>query len=126
MKIDHVQLAMPVGGEPKARAFYVDVLGMREVEKPDALRARGGCWFQLDGCHVHLGVDPQFVAATKAHPAFLVRNLDVLAARLEAAGSPVSWDAAVPGVDRLYSVDPFGNRIELIRFGHGFSDAASG
>lgn len=122
MKIDHVQLAMPDGGEPRARDFYGGVLQMQEVEKPESLRARGGCWFRLADCHVHLGIEPDFRPAGKAHPAFVVPDLDDLAARLGAAGSPVTWDDAVEGVDRLYSADPFGNRLEFIRSGRGFSD----
>ena len=66
--------------------------------------------------------EPDFRAAEKAHPAFVVHELDELASRLAVAGSLVTWDTAVPGVDRLYSTDPFGNRLEFIRAGHGFSD----
>jgi hypothetical protein len=45
MLIDHVQLAMPAGRENDARAFFVDLLGMIEEEKPEPLRSRG-CEFQ--------------------------------------------------------------------------------
>lgn len=124
MKIDHVQLAMPEGGEDTARAFYADVLGMVEIEKPEALRSRGGCWFRTGHCHVHLGVEHDFRAARKAHPAFVVRDLENLVERLAGAGSHVQWDASVAGVDRVYCSDPFGNRLEFIRAGHGFSESA--
>lgn len=124
MKIDHVQLAMPEGGEEAARAFHADVLGMAEVEKPEALQPRGGCWFRRGHCHVHLGVERDFRAARKAHPAFVVSDLEALAERLAIAGSRVQWDASVAGVDRIYCSDPFGNRLELIRSGHGFSETA--
>jgi hypothetical protein len=40
--INHVRLAMPVGREDEARAFYRDVIGISEVEKPPHLAARGG------------------------------------------------------------------------------------
>ena len=122
MKIDHVQIAMPEGGEGRAREFYAGILGMVEVEKPEALRVRGGCWFVLGSCHVHLGVEHDFRAAKKAHPAFVVDDLDALAERLDDAQAPVKWDAQVAGVERLYSADPFGNRLEFIRAGHGFSE----
>ena len=123
MRIDHVQIAMPDGGEDEARAFYLGVLGMAEVEKPDPLRSRGGCWFVLGACHVHLGVDPDFRPARKAHPAFLVDVLDDRAAALQQAGYPVRWSDELPGVDRFYSEDPFGNRLELIRSGQGLSES---
>lgn len=114
VQIDHVQLAMPRNGESEARRFYSALLGMEEVEKPEVLRSRGGCWFTRGSCSIHLGVDPDFVAARKAHPAFQVADLRGLAERLEAAGHPVAWDHLIPGVARFYSADPFGNRLEFM------------
>ena len=65
----------PVGGEPVARAFYVGVLGMEEVPKPPVMAARGGAWFTAGAVQVHVGSQPDFVPARKAHPALLVRDL---------------------------------------------------
>lgn len=107
MRIDHVQVAAPPNCEEKARAFYGGVLGLREVEKPEALRARGGVWFE----HLHVGVEEDFRPARKAHPAFVVEDLDALAARI----GEVEWDDAVPGVWRFYANDPFGNRLEFVQ-----------
>jgi catechol 2,3-dioxygenase-like lactoylglutathione lyase family enzyme len=121
VRIDHVQLAMPRGGEPDARRFFVDLLGMTEEEKPEALRARGGCWFRSGPCVVHVGVDPEFSPQRKAHPAFVRADLPSLAERLNAAGYPVSWDDAPDGRVRFYSADPFGNRLEFLRDGDGFT-----
>ena len=123
MRIDHVQIAMPNGGEGEARAFYQGVVGMSEVEKPEPLRSRGGCWFVHGSCHVHLGVDPDFRPARKAHAAFLIQGLDDLAERLRDAGHPVRWSTELPGMDRFYSDDPFGNRLEFIRSGQGLSES---
>jgi len=105
---------MPPGEEGKARAFYAGVLGMEEVEKPPALAARGGVWFKAGEAHVHLGVEPDFRPARKAHPALRVRNLGALIARLRSAGAQVIDDEALPGFDRIYTSDPFGNRLELL------------
>lgn len=104
---------MPKGREPDAVAFYAGVLGLTEVPKPPVLAARGGCWFQGDVV-VHLGVDPDFSPATKAHPAFVVAGFDELVARLAEAGCAFVADDALEGVRRGYVADPFGNRIELI------------
>jgi len=114
VRLDHVQLAMPAGCEADAVSFYAGLLGLAEVEKPPVLAARGGCWFASDGVTVHLGVDPAFRPATKAHPAFVVDDLDALAATLAAAGVAITYDDALEGVRRGYVADPFGNRIELI------------
>lgn len=113
--IDHVQLAMPAGQEDEARRYYADVLGLREVPKPPGLAGRGGCWFtSTDGrVNVHLGIDPDFRPARRAHPAFAVGDLEALRWRLADAGAEVVDDDAIDR-RRFYTADPFGNRIELV------------
>ena len=112
--LDHVQLAMPKGEEDKARAFYAGVLGLAEQVKPENLRKRGGVWFARGDLQVHLGVEADFRAARKAHPAFRVENLAELRARCEAAGFATVDDEPLPGYERFYVHDPFGNRIECL------------
>lgn len=112
--LEHVQLAMPPGGEPQARAFYEGLLGVPEKTKPEHLAERGGCWFERGPLKVHLGVESDFRPARKAHPAFLVEDLAALAARLRQAGFPPREDEPLEGYHRLYVDDPFGNRLELM------------
>jgi catechol 2,3-dioxygenase-like lactoylglutathione lyase family enzyme len=116
-RIDHVQLAMPPGGEDLAVAFYEGLLGIRHVRKPPHLAVRGGCWFEDDDVKVHLGVDPDFRPARKAHPALLVTDLQALVADLRNAGIAVRDDEPLAGYERVYVDDPFGNRIELMEPG---------
>ncbi|WP_311209806.1 MULTISPECIES: VOC family protein [unclassified Aeromicrobium] len=112
--LDHVQVAIPAGGEDAARGFYGVLLGMTEETKPPVLAARGGCWFTSGSAVLHLGVEDPFSPARKAHPAFLVDDLDAVEAVLEAAGHAcVRSDGEIPGVERFHSFDPFGNRVEL-------------
>jgi len=113
-RIDHVQLAMPPGGEDRAREFYQGVLGIPEVPKPADMARRGGCWFESGDLKVHLGVEQQFRPARKAHPAFIVSDLVALVARLRSAGSPLTEDRSLTEYDRFFVEDPFGNRIELM------------
>lgn len=113
--IDHILLAMPRGREDAAREFYGRLLGMKEVEKPEKLRRLGGVWFTLGERQVHLGVEDDFRPAAKAHAAFLVRDLKALEARLRTAGYGVIADELLPGYERFYSADPFGNRLEFLR-----------
>ena len=113
-RIDHILIAMPAGREEEARAFYQGMLGLAEKTKPPQLAARGGCWFESGPVTVHLGVDKNFVAARKAHPAFIVDNLTDLEAKLKHAGYKVTEDEPIAGCDRRHVDDPFGNRIELI------------
>ena len=112
--IDHVQLAMPPGREAEARRFYEQTLGIPELPKPPHLAKRGGCWFERGALKVHLGVEADFRAAKKAHPAFLVEDLPRLKAALAAAGYTMKTDEPLEGYDRIYVDDPFGNRVELM------------
>jgi len=112
--LHHVQLAMPPGREDDALGFYRDVLGMTEQPKPEHLARRGGVWFSGGAAQVHLGVEDPFRPAKKAHPALLVANLPELIERCRNAGCTVTTDQPLPGYDRAYVSDPFGNRIELL------------
>ena len=113
--IDHVQAAMPAGEEERARSFYSGVLGLPEQPKPPELAKRGGCWFESAAVKVHLGVETPFAPAKKAHIAFRVDDVKALAARARAAGFQVVDDEDLPGHERIYIYDPFGNRLEFLK-----------
>ncbi len=115
--IDHVQVAAPAGCEAEARAFYGGLLGLEELEKPEALRARGGCWFRAGAAELHVGVEEPFSPARKAHPGFVVDDLAELVARLRVDGIVATPDETIPGVERAHVADPFGNRLELRQAG---------
>jgi len=112
--IDHVQLAAPQGCEQEARNFFGRLLGLEEIEKPEALRSRGGCWFRVGDRQLHIGVEKDFRPAQKAHPGFSVQDIEVLFAVLANAGIRCSWDDMLPGgIKRFYADDPWGNRLEF-------------
>jgi catechol 2,3-dioxygenase-like lactoylglutathione lyase family enzyme len=121
MILDHIQLAMPSGEETKARRFYGELLELQEIEKPEPSRTRGGCWFQLGAdqlnftSQLHLGVETAFKPAKKAHPAFRVENYEGLQQHLREAGFTVTPDDVLKNVERFYTHDPFGNRLEFIK-----------
>ena len=134
LSLDHVQLAMPPGRENDARAFYAGLLGLAEILKPIHLAKRGGCWFEKGAVKVHLGVEEDFAPARKAHPAFVVDDLDEISGRLEQSGYQLRTDQPLDCFERRYVDDPFGNRVELmqrtgklerraIRSGYSFEDA---
>lgn len=119
MRLHHVQVACPPGGEDETRRFYGAGLGMAEVEKPEDLKARGGAWFRSSGAEIHVGVEEPFVPARKAHPALLlddVGELESVAARLEEAGFEVDWSQrhTFPGHQRFHTYDAHGNRVEVL------------
>jgi catechol 2,3-dioxygenase-like lactoylglutathione lyase family enzyme len=113
-RIDHIQIAAPEGCEAAARDFYGSLLGLVEIDKPPVLRARGGCWFQCGSQQLHIGVERPFHAARKAHPAFLVPQLDELRELFKERGVPVVDDTDNPGTRRFYAEDPWGNRLEFV------------
>ncbi len=113
--IDHVQLAMPPSSEATADTFYVELLGFHVLEKPATLAARGGRWYESGVTQIHLGVEPEFRASAKAHVALRVTHFDQLKETLAAAGSRVQDDHEIADVERFYTWDPFGNRLEIIR-----------
>jgi catechol 2,3-dioxygenase-like lactoylglutathione lyase family enzyme len=114
VRIHHVQVSCPPGGEDAARRFYSDVLGIPEVDKPPVLAARGGCWFRGDEVEIHVGVEQGFAPAEKAHPAFLVGDIEAVALLVERGGFPLRWDDDFPGYRRFHTADGNGNRVEVM------------
>lgn len=119
-QIDHIQLAMPAGKEEIARGFFRDILNLNELEKPEPLASRGGCWFENKYVTIHCGVEKEFSAARKAHPGIVVDDIDSLAEQLKSNNYTVLWGDALPDRRRFYTNDPFGNRMEFMNDGDGF------
>lgn len=113
--LDHVQLAIPPAEEDRARAFYIDILGFREIEKPAYMKARGGLWLASGSVNLHLGAEEDFRPAKKAHPALVVDDLVACEAKLRDAGHEIKPDRPVPGFIRFSSYDCFGNRLEFMQ-----------
>jgi catechol 2,3-dioxygenase-like lactoylglutathione lyase family enzyme len=111
--LHHVQIAMPAGAEDMLREWYGGVLGLEEIPKPPALAVRGGVWFALGERQLHCGVEADLRPARKAHPCFVVDDIDALAAAVAQAGGEVRWSDEIPGVRRFHADDPVGNRVEV-------------
>ena len=111
--IQHVQLTIPPGDmhHEAARQCYVHALGLEEIEKPEVLGTRGGFWFSGGTFEVHLGVEEP--KDTRRHPCFDTDDLAAMRIRCQAAGLRVIDDVPLPGRDRFFIHDPFGNRIEI-------------
>ena len=113
--VHHVQITVGKGQEAAARRFYCGVLGLAEIEKSEALKARGGFWLQVGDRQVHVGVeDGVDRAATKAHVAYQVDDVEAWRGRLLAEGIEILESVAIPGYARFEFRDPFGNRVEFI------------
>lgn len=115
-RIDHIQLAAPVGSEDQAREFFQGILALEEVEKPEELKKNGGVWFSNGHVDIHVGVESTFVPAKKAHPAFEVNQIEDFASFLKEKGLEIQVDHKLPGAKRFYLHDPFGNRLEFLEW----------
>ncbi|WP_280768069.1 VOC family protein [Salipaludibacillus daqingensis] len=114
--IDHVQLAAPKGSEDQAREFFGGILQFQELVKPDVLKKRGGVWFNYGNVDIHIGIEEPFSPAQKAHPAFEVENIEKLKQRFKRFGTSFTEDNNLPGANRIYVNDPFGNRLEMLEW----------
>lgn len=115
LAIDHVQITVSRGQEAAARAFYCNVLGLPEIEKPESLKGRGGFWVLAGDRALHVGTEDDFDRAkTKAHVAYRVPDIAAWKAHLTRHGVEILDSVPIPGHDRFEFRDPFGNRVELI------------
>lgn len=114
--IDHVQLAAPKGSEDTARQFFKGILGFDEVEKPEHLKKRGGVWFTSGHYQIHIGIEEPFSPAKKAHPAFEIEHIEAFKKHLLINGVSAIEDDQLPGANRFYISDPFGNRMEFLEW----------
>lgn len=105
--IDHVQVAIPIASESRARAFYSGVLGFTEIERSAQMAERKSIWFVAGRVNLHLGIEPDFVPAKRAHPAFVVEGLAAILAACGRAGISAKPDTSFNGFRRVHVLDPF-------------------
>ena len=118
--LHHAQITIPKGAEAEGKAFYGELLGLQEIDKPDALKGRGGFWLEVGHQEVHVGTEDGFDRlATKAHLAYQVEDIHYWRKRLEENGVEILEAVAIPGFARFEFRDPFGNRVELIQILQG-------
>ena len=114
-RVNHVQITIPKGSEDAAREFYCKMLGLIEVEKPEALKSRGGLWMTLDGFPIHIGTEDGIErSSSKAHVAYEVSDLDSWRKRLEGNRIEILDGIPIPNFRRFEFRDPFGNRVEFL------------
>jgi catechol 2,3-dioxygenase-like lactoylglutathione lyase family enzyme len=115
LKVHHAQITIPKGAEDDARKFYCEILGLREIPKPESLKARGGFWLENQGFQIHIGTEDGFDRTkTKAHLAYLVRDLENWCRKLTDNGIKIIEGIPIPGYKRFEFRDPFGNRVEFL------------
>lgn len=116
LSVHHAQITIPKGAEDDARAFYCDLLGLKEIKKPESLSGRGGFWLEVGDRQVHVGTEDGVERdRTKAHVAYLVDDLEWARERLKANDINILEGIPIPGYSRFEFRDPFGNRVEFLQ-----------
>jgi uncharacterized protein YhfF/catechol 2,3-dioxygenase-like lactoylglutathione lyase family enzyme len=113
-QLNHIQLCIPKGEEAQARVFYSEILGLKEIQKPETLLANGGLWYEIADIQLHIGTEDMSSNKSKRHPAFEVENLSLVVDYLKKKAVIIKEDIPIPNVNRISIFDPFGNRIELL------------
>ena len=113
-RLDHVQICIPKGKENEARHFYTDIIGLKEIPKPEALIPNGGLWYQVADIQFHIGTENE-INKSKRHPAFEILNLEEARKHLIQYGVTLKDEIQIPGQRRFSFIDPFDNRIELLQ-----------
>jgi catechol 2,3-dioxygenase-like lactoylglutathione lyase family enzyme len=116
-RLQHTSVPMPPGGDDRARAFYGDVLGMREIQKPEGLAAMTVVWFAAndDGDEVHVFKEEQLGPNSAAqHLCLEVDDIEAYKTRLREHGYEVRVPETIYNRPRLFVRDPFDNLIELV------------
>jgi len=115
VRLHHVNVVVKPGETERVIGFYRDVLGLRPTDKPVAGTTPGGAWFDIDdSSQLHISERSDAVMHDDMHFGLVVDDLDVVLARLEAAGAPWQPQADLFGGRRGSTRDPLGNRIELL------------
>lgn len=113
LRLNHVEICIPKNKEAEAKNFYANILGLKQIEKPEVLKHRGGLWFEIADIQLHIGSEEN-MAKSKRHPAFEVKNINSVKNYLEKNNVKIEEEIEIPGMDRFSIFDPFDNRIELI------------
>ena len=114
MRLHHVSIPVQPGQLGAGRAFYADVVGLREIPPPKAFGTERVVWFDLGGCELHLFIeDDANESASGRHLALAVDDLDEVQQRLAAHAVELLDADPIPNRPRCFFLDPFGNRVEI-------------
>jgi catechol 2,3-dioxygenase-like lactoylglutathione lyase family enzyme len=115
MRLHHVNIVVRPGETDRVVSFYIDVLGLRRIEKPVEGTSPGGAWLDINEANqLHISERDDAVMHDDMHFGLVVDDLDAVLARLEAAGASWQPQADLFGGRRGSTRDPLGNRIELL------------
>ena len=109
--IDHV--TVNITDVARAKHFYGEILGLEEVARPPSFDFPGA-WYRLGSALIHLVGKPQADPLSSRHFCLWVADIGEAFGSIEAAGFEARWDTRkIPGIDRFFTRDPDGNRVEF-------------
>lgn len=112
-RVDHIHIAVPPERLEDAKKFYIDVIGLELIERPNHLFTTAGYWFNIGNVQLHVGVEPRMPVSTR-HTAFEVTDVDA-ALKYLTGKVQLLEEPEIPGRRRFAFLDLFGNRIELLQ-----------
>jgi catechol 2,3-dioxygenase-like lactoylglutathione lyase family enzyme len=115
--INHVNVTVPAALELAAKQFYGDVLGLRQIPKPEGPRKNVGAWYESGGLQLHLSIeDGAQNERSERHVCYLVESVAGAEEHFRIAGMKIIPDQSpIIGRQRFYVRDPGGNLIELVQ-----------
>jgi catechol 2,3-dioxygenase-like lactoylglutathione lyase family enzyme len=115
IQVNHVNVTVPAALEDAAKHFYGDVLGLRQIPKPEGSRQNMGAWYDLGGPQLHLSVEDGVAnEASDRHVCYQVTDIAAADLHFREAGVGIIPDGRpVRGQSRFFLRDPGGNLIEI-------------
>ena len=121
--IDHITLI--VTDVTKARAFYGDILGLKEIAPP-AVFDFVAIWYDLGGQYLHLLQKPIPDSLSARHVCFHVSNIGAAREHFRKHGVGMDETIAIPGCERFFIRDPDENRIEILKWNRKYDSNRDG
>ena len=111
-RLDHVLITVPEGKRAEAQDFYGAVLGLTEIP---GQHPKDAIWFRIGDVELHITEEAGNDQSDR-HPAFEIVDLNDAKQFLAEKNIDVQYASEIPGRQRCFFRDPFGNRFELIEF----------
>ncbi len=113
-RTDHINICVPVERLEEARLFYINVMGLKQIQRPDVFGVPGH-WFTWADIELHIGIEPVSPRSAR-HTAFEATDIEVARIWFAEHGIKLYEEPLIPGRARFTFYDPFGNRLELLEY----------
>ena len=114
IRADHIHICVPPERLEEAKQFYTDVIGLKQIKRPNHIFANAGYWFDIGNIQFHIGVEAALPRSIR-HTAFEVVDIAAARALLVKNKVEILEEPVMPGRTRFAFIDPFGNRMELLQ-----------